>query len=168
MHTVYIGLGSNLAEPEQQIRQAVKSVGEVDSVTLSAVSALYFSRPMGPQDQPNYMNAVLKVQTSLAPLKLLDELQTIENNSGRVRKDNRWGARILDLDIILFDNLHIEDERLTIPHYGLELREFVLIPLHEIAPDLVLPNGKAVSTLSKDIPLNGLKIFDHSLISYLK
>lgn len=167
MHTVYIGLGSNLSEPEQQIRQAVVAVGKIDTIMLSAVSALYFSRPMGPQDQPNYMNAVLKIQTSLTPLQLLDALQTIENKSGRIRKDNRWGARILDLDILLFDQLSIDHERLTIPHYGLELREFVLIPLHEIAPDLTLPNGKLISTLVTHIPVNGLKILDHSLVSFL-
>lgn len=167
MHTVYIGLGSNLSDPEQQIRQAVASIGKVAGISLSDVSALYFSRPMGPQDQPNYMNAVLKIATSLAPLALLDALQNIENTSGRVRKDNRWGARILDLDILLFDHLTIENERLSVPHYGLELREFVLIPLHEIAPEFVLPNGKVIKTLSENIPANGLKIFDHSLEPYL-
>lgn len=167
MFTVYIGLGSNLSEPEQQVRQAVKAIGAIPQVKTQAVSALYFSRPMGPKDQPNYINAVLKITTELQPLSLLDALQAIENASGRVRKDNRWGPRILDLDILLIDEMTIENERLTVPHYGLELREFVLIPLHEIAPTLILPNGKSIESLSSNIANNGLKILDHSLIQYL-
>ena len=113
---------------------------------------------MGPQDQPDYMNAVAALQTELSPLELLDKLQAVENKAGRVRKDNRWGARILDLDILLFDNDIINHQRLTVPHYGLELREFVLLPLAEISPELMLPNGKSILALSQDIDTNGLKV----------
>jgi 2-amino-4-hydroxy-6-hydroxymethyldihydropteridine diphosphokinase len=101
---------------------------------------------------------VAEISTELSPLHLLDELQNIENLAGRVRKDNRWGARILDLDMLLFDNDVISHERLTVPHYGLELREFVLLPLAEIAAELILPNGKNISVLSQNIETNGLKI----------
>lgn len=158
MALVYIGLGSNLSDPEKQIHTAVEALTKIKCSELNQVSSLYFSRPMGPQDQPDYMNAVVALTTTLSPLTLLDELQAIENKSGRVRKDNRWGARILDLDILLFDDEVINNDRLTVPHYGLELREFVLLPLAEISPTLILPNGRSVLSLSLNINKNGLKI----------
>ncbi|MBA6336697.1 MULTISPECIES: 2-amino-4-hydroxy-6-hydroxymethyldihydropteridine diphosphokinase [unclassified Colwellia] len=158
MALVYVGLGSNLSDPQKQIELAVASLTQIKNTTLDGVSSLYFSRPMGPQDQPDYMNAVALLRTDLNPLDLLNELQAIENNAGRVRKDNRWGARILDLDMLLFDNETINHERLTVPHYGLELREFVLLPLAELSPKLTLPNGKPVLALSQAIATNGLKI----------
>jgi 2-amino-4-hydroxy-6-hydroxymethyldihydropteridine diphosphokinase len=158
MALVYIGLGSNLSDPHKQIQLAVESLAHIKQTELSNISSLYFSRPMGPQDQPDYMNAVAALITDLSPLDLLNELQAIENKAGRIRKNNRWGPRILDLDILLFDNKVINHERLTVPHYGLELREFVLLPLAEISPELVLPNRKSVLTLSQTIDSNGLKI----------
>jgi 2-amino-4-hydroxy-6-hydroxymethyldihydropteridine diphosphokinase len=158
MAKVYVGLGSNLSDPQNQIHLAVDALKKIQNSNLTNLSSLYFSRPMGPQDQPDYMNAVAEITTHLSPLNLLDELQAIENLAGRVRKDNRWGARILDLDILLFDNEVINHERLTVPHYGLELREFVLLPLAEISPGLVLPNGKNVLALSHNIETNGLKV----------
>lgn len=158
MAKVYVGLGSNLSDPQSQIHLAVDALKNSKLCNLTNLSSLYFSRPMGPQDQPDYMNAVAEITTHLSPLNLLDELQAIENLAGRVRKDNRWGARILDLDILLFDNEVINNERLTVPHYGLELREFVLLPLAEISPELVLPNGNNILALSHNIETNGLKI----------
>lgn len=163
MNIAYIGLGSNLENPEQQIRSAVDAIKQIPDTLLSGLSALYYSRPMGPQDQPDYMNAVAKLSTSLTPIALLDELQKIENDAGRVRKDNRWGPRILDLDILLYNNDVINSERLIVPHYGLKEREFVLIPLNEIAPTLTLPDGDAINELSQKIPSNGLKF--HSKLS---
>ena len=158
MAKVYVGLGSNLSDPQKQIQLAVDALKKINTCQLTRLSSLYFSRPMGPQDQPDYMNAVAEITTVLSPLSLLDELQSIENLAGRVRKDNRWGARILDLDILLFDNEIINHERLSVPHYGLELREFVLLPLAEISPELILPNGHSIFLLSKNIATNGLKI----------
>lgn len=158
MARVYIGLGSNLENPALQIRNAVKAVKAIESTVISSISSLYYSRPMGPQDQPDYMNAVAELTTSLSPVALLDKLQKIENDAGRIRKENQWGPRILDLDILLFDNKTINSERLIIPHYGLKEREFVLLPLNEIAPQLHLPDGENVKVLSKRIPSNGLKI----------
>ena len=155
MAITYIGLGSNLSGPEQQIRNAIAAI---DKIINSEIVQLYFSRPMGPKDQPDYMNAVLALRTGLSPLELLDQLQAIENEAGRIRKDNRWGPRVLDLDILLYDNDVIENDRLTVPHYGLKLREFVLLPLAEIAPSLSLPDGSSVAELSVNIPKNGLKI----------
>lgn len=158
MTLVYIGLGSNLSDPKQQIINALAQLENIEKTQLISVSSLYFSRPMGPQDQPDYMNAVAALNTALSPLELLDILQTIENNAGRVRKGNRWGARVLDLDILLFGQEIINNERLIIPHYGITFREFVLIPLAEIAPDLQLPNGKSISLLASIIDINGLKV----------
>lgn len=161
---VFIGIGSNLSKPEQQVRNAVTLIEQLPHVKITQVSALYFSRPMGPQEQPNYINAVVSIDTQLEPLALLDALQAIENKAGRVRKENRWGARILDLDILLFNTQTINNERLTVPHYGMKEREFVLIPLAEIAPKLILPSGENVSDLCESIEKNGLKILDKSLI----
>ena len=130
----------------------------IEKTQLISVSSLYFSRPMGPQDQPDYMNAVASLNTALSPLELLDNLQTIEQKAGRERKGNRWGARILDLDILLFGQKIINNDKLIIPHYGLKIREFVLIPLAEIAPELQLPNGESISSLASIIDINGLKV----------
>lgn len=158
MITAYIGLGSNLGNPEEQIRDAVKQIEKIDDCALTAISSLYFSKPMGPQDQPDYMNAVAEVQTELSAIKLLDALQRIENSAGRVRKDNRWGPRVLDLDILLYGDSSINTERLIVPHYGLKEREFVLIPLYEIIPSLILPSGESIAMLCNNIDANGLKI----------
>lgn len=158
MRLAYIGLGSNLSDPQAQIAAALDKLKQLEQCTVSQVSSLYFSRPMGPQDQPDYMNAVVAIETNLTAIELLEQLQGIEENAGRVRKDNRWGARVLDLDILLFDQQVINTARLTIPHYGLKLREFVLLPLAEIAPNLHLPDGDSIQGLANQIEKNGLKI----------
>ncbi len=139
-HIAYIGLGSNLDDPVAQIRQAIAALENLPHSELEQVSSLYRSAPMGPQGQPDYINAVAKLKTTLQPLELLSILQAIENDQGRVRTI-RWGARTLDLDVLLFDDLEMQSERLTIPHPGLAEREFVVIPLAEIAKqDLHIPN----------------------------
>jgi 2-amino-4-hydroxy-6-hydroxymethyldihydropteridine diphosphokinase len=158
MNTVYLGLGSNLSDPIQQIQQAISVISTHDEINTLACSSLYISQPMGPQDQPDYFNAVLKINTLLKPLALLDKLQAIENIAGRVRKDQRWGARVLDIDILLYNNEVIKNDRLTIPHYGLQEREFVVIPLAEIDNQLQLPDGQSISALANNIVTNGLKI----------
>jgi 2-amino-4-hydroxy-6-hydroxymethyldihydropteridine diphosphokinase len=158
MNTVYLGLGSNLSDPLQQIQQAISVISTHDEINTLACSSLYISQPMGPQDQPDYFNAVLKINTLLKPLALLDKLQAIENIAGRVRKDQRWGARVLDIDILLYNNEVIKNDRLTVPHYGLQEREFVVIPLAEIDNQLQLPNGQSIAALANNIVTNGLKI----------
>jgi len=158
MNLVYVGLGSNLSDPEQQIRSAVKALAAHENLEITKLSSLYFSRPMGPQDQPDYMNAVVELTTMLEPLTLLEALQAIENKAGRIRKDNRWGARVLDLDILLFNHETINSEKLIVPHYGLKEREFVVIPLAEIAKELILPDGTNLTKLAENIASNGLKI----------
>ncbi len=158
MSLAYIGLGSNLSDPQAQILSALTQIKQLEYCEVTSVSSLYFSRPMGPQDQPDYMNAVVAIETSLSPLALLEQLQRIENEAGRVRKEQQWGARVLDLDMLLFDQQLINTERLTVPHYGLKVREFVLLPLAEIAPNLLLPDGDSIQDLAQNIAPNGLKI----------
>lgn len=157
MSTCYIGIGGNLNQPHETVNNAINALGQLENCELIAVSPLYESLPMGPQDQPNYVNAVACLKTQLSPIKLLDALQAIEQTFGRVRKDERWGARTLDLDILLIDNLIINEPRLTVPHYGMKTREFVLYPLADITPELVLPDGSPLSALLHQVPLNGMK-----------
>lgn len=154
--TAYIGLGSNLSEPIHQIQNAIKQIKKIAQSKVVSVSSLYLSKPMGPQDQDDYINAVLALETSLNAIELLDSLQAIENEAGRVRKENRWGARVLDLDIILFGDEIIQTDRLTVPHYGMNEREFVIIPLAEITPTLILPNGHKIQEISQTIPKNSM------------
>jgi len=156
MVTAYIGLGSNLSEPIKQVQAAIHAIQQLEQSDVSNISSLYLSKPMGPQDQDDYINAVLAIATDLSAIELLDALQAIENKAGRVRKDNRWGARILDLDIILYGDEVINTERLTVPHYGMHEREFVLLPLAEIAAELILPSGNRVKDLSQKISVNAM------------
>lgn len=144
MTTVYVALGSNLANPVAQLRQAVETLQK--STKNLQVSSFYGSKPLGPQDQPDYVNAVVKFDTDLAPFELLDWLQSIENAQGRIRL-RRWGERTLDLDILLYGNEIIQNNRLTVPHYDMQNREFVIVPLYELAPNLELPNGEKLTNL---------------------
>lgn len=153
----FIGLGSNLADPEYQINTARQSICQLKLTSEIAFSSLYSSPPMGPQDQPDYTNAVMQINTSLDPMVLLRALQTIEDEQGRVRKPGqRWGARTLDLDLLLYGQQQIESEQLTVPHLGITNRAFVLYPLKEIAPDLVIPTLGNLLDLVASCPLQGL------------
>ncbi len=158
MITVYIGLGSNLAQPAEQIQAAVAALKTLPETSISSVSSLYSSKPMGPQEQPDYINAVACLQTKLSAIALLDKLQSIELDFGRVRKKQRWGSRILDLDILLYADHVINTERLIVPHYGMKVREFVIYPLVEINPSLILPDGSKIIELKEALADNGLFI----------
>lgn len=159
MIRAYIAIGSNLGDPVTQAKKAIAALKEVPEIQVVAESSLYSSTPMGPQDQPDYINAVVAIDTTLPPLDLLDRTQAIELEHGRVRKAERWGPRTLDLDIILYGDLVHNCERLTVPHYGMKVREFVLYPLAEIAPDLILPDQTALQTLLRQVDRNGLAIW---------
>jgi 2-amino-4-hydroxy-6-hydroxymethyldihydropteridine diphosphokinase len=155
--TVYLGLGANLNDPINQLNQAVAALKALpDTDSSIQVSAFYSSKPMGPQDQPDYVNAVACINTTLQPLDLLALTQKNELDLGRVRKDERWGPRTLDIDILLFGEQTLNSSTLTVPHYGMTLREFVIYPLLEIAPNLTMPDGLAIAQLKKTVPLNGL------------
>jgi 2-amino-4-hydroxy-6-hydroxymethyldihydropteridine diphosphokinase len=135
----YIGMGANLGEPITQILGARGELAESGELREIAFSRLYRSEPMGPGDQPDYINAVMAVATSLPPRHLLDLLHRIEARHGRVRTGEHWGPRTLDLDILLYGNNLMDDPELRIPHPGIADREFVLVPLLEIAPNLSVP-----------------------------
>lgn len=157
MERAYIGLGSNLAEPRQQLRAALAALAALPDSQLAAVSSLYASDPLGPPDQPRYVNAVAALDTALTPLQLLDALQAIELEQGRVRKEQRWGPRTLDLDILLFGQRILDEPRLSVPHYHMHARAFVLYPLAEIAADLQLPDGRPLQSLLAACPYVGLE-----------
>lgn len=154
--TAYIGLGSNLAEPVSQLNTARLAISSLKHVKELAFSSLYSSPPMGPQDQPDYINAVMAIETDLTAIDLLRCLQTIENSHGRVRIQ-RWGARTLDLDLLLYGNEQINIPDLIVPHIGIKERAFVLYPLQEIAPDLTLPTLGHINALLTQCPLEGLQ-----------
>lgn len=159
MTIAYIAIGSNLSDPVSQAKLAIESLKTLPKSEFVQTSSLYGSSPMGPQDQPDYINAIVCIQTELTPLELLDCTQAIEQEQGRVRKEERWGPRTLDLDIVLFGNEVIDSERLTVPHYGMKEREFVLYPLAEIAPNLSLPDGTKLQDLLNTVDRNGLRIW---------
>lgn len=147
----YIGLGSNLSNPKQQIATSIESIKKLKNTTLLACSSIYHSKPFGPQNQPDYMNAIIKIKTGFSPLELLEKLHEIEMAQHRVR-EVFWGPRTIDLDIILYGDLIMTTPTLTIPHLGMRLRPTVLYPLAEISPDLILPDGVAISTLLEQCP----------------
>lgn len=137
----YIAIGSNLASPLEQVKAALDALGEIPKSRVVAVSSFYRTPPLGPQDQPDYLNADVALETTLEADALLDHTQRIELQQGRVRKAERWGPRTLDLDIMLFGDRVIQTPRLTVPHYDMRNRGFMLWPLFEIAPELVFPDG---------------------------
>lgn len=155
MITAYVGIGANLDDPKAQVERAFTALSQLPDTSLCQTSSLWQSRPMGPQDQPDYINAVAELHTQLAPLTLLDALQAIEQQQGRVRK-RHWGERTLDLDILLYGEQSIDLPRLRVPHYGMKEREFVLLPLAEIAVGLILPDDTSLVELVGRCAQNGI------------
>lgn len=145
---VFVGLGSNLSDPVHQVRTALVALAQIPDSRLVEASSLYRSDPMGPQDQNDYINAVAQLSTNLTPIELLDQLQAIEQVHGRERKNERWGPRTLDLDLLLYSDQIIDIPRLQVPHYGLARRSFVLLPLKEIVGgDFQVPGQEKVAAL---------------------
>lgn len=155
MERVYIGMGSNLAAPAEQLRQALAALQALPHTRLAACSSFYASDSLLP-GQPRYTNAVAALDSDLQPLHLLDALQAIELDQGRERHE-RWGPRTLDLDILLFGDRLIDEPRLRVPHYHLHARAFVLYPLAEIAAGLELPDGRTLDALVAACPFAGLE-----------
>ncbi|MEG0861454.1 MAG: 2-amino-4-hydroxy-6-hydroxymethyldihydropteridine diphosphokinase [Pseudomonas sp.] len=156
MERVYIGLGSNLDAPQEQLHSAINALRELPGTALAAVSAFYSSESLSP-GQPRYTNAVAAVDTQLAPLDLLDSLQAVEAAQGRERKE-RWGPRTLDLDILLYGDHVIDIPRLKVPHYHMHARPFVLYPLAELVPDsFQLADQRSLAELLADCPFVGLE-----------
>ncbi|ACE84017.1 2-amino-4-hydroxy-6-hydroxymethyldihydropteridine diphosphokinase [Cellvibrio japonicus] len=156
MTRVYIGLGSNIEEPLAQITQALAELAQLPDTQWLAQSRLYRSKAIGPV-QPDYINAVALLDTRLTPLALLDALQALEQHHRRVRLEH-WGPRTLDLDILLFGDQVIASERLTVPHPFLTQRSFVLYPLADISPALVLPDGTSLQQHLNACAPEGLQV----------
>lgn len=153
--TVYLSAGCNMGNKEANLREGVRQVGDLTGTELRGVSALYCSAPVGYLDQDDFLNIAVQIETELEPLALLHELQKIEHQLGRVRIIH-WGPRTLDLDIVLFGTNPIDLPELQVPHPRCLERAFVLVPLQEIAPGLII-NGESIqSWLSK---IHGQKIF---------
>lgn len=142
----YIGLGSNLSDPIQQIKNALLSLEKLPSTRFIKASDFYSNKPYGGVEQPDFINAVAHVQTALPAHDLLQQLQNIENQQGRVRTV-RWGPRTLDLDLLLYGNEIIATKALTVPHPEISKRNFVLYPLISLTPNLIFPNGQHIKEL---------------------
>ena len=152
----YIGLGSNLQNPYYQVASALEQLSLIPHCDLHSFSSLYSSRPMGPPDQPPYVNAVAWLKTRLDAHALLNQLQTIENEHGRRRDGERWGPRTLDLDILVYGNYTLRSQVLSVPHLGIKSREFVLYPLHEVNKNLMIPHLGAIHRIQPRCYANGL------------
>jgi 2-amino-4-hydroxy-6-hydroxymethyldihydropteridine diphosphokinase len=153
---VYIGLGSNLEDPLSQLITALKKIRQLKKSILLKISSFYRSKPWGGIEQPDFINAVIKLKTALPPLVLLQALLAIEKEQGRIRTV-RFGPRTLDCDILLYGEKIIETADLTIPHPHLHCRPFVVFPLLEIAPQLLLPSGERLSVLGKALDMASIE-----------
>lgn len=145
-HIAFVGLGSNLDDPRDQVSRGMEEVGALPGTRLIKRSSLYRTAPIGYLDQPDFINAVIMIETGLIPHALLDGLLSVERRHGRVR-EFRNAPRTLDLDVLLYDNVVLRERGLTIPHPRMHERAFVLLPLAEIAPDFVIPGAGRVADL---------------------
>lgn len=156
----FVGIGSNLADPAGQVRSAIQMLSTIAESRLVNASRLYRNPPMGPIEQPDYVNAVAALDTALSAEALLFELQRIEAEAGRQRDGTRWGPRPLDLDLLIFGEAVMNTESLTVPHPGIPARAFVLYPLAEIAPDTMVPGMGAVQQLLTAVSDEALEVLD--------
>jgi len=149
---VFIGLGSNLDDPVGQVEQAITTLDAEPGMKVMRSSSLYQTEPVGLAGQPDYINAVVEIDTILSPFSLLDALKRIEISCGRVRNGVLWGPRVIDLDLLLYRDERIEDRRSRVPHPEMSSRRFVLLPLQEIAPELVIPGAGRLDDLLRHAP----------------
>lgn len=155
MTIAYIALGSNLDGPQQHIERAPRDIAALAKTTLLKTSPLYRTAPIGPAGQPDFINAVCSIETALPPTTLLQALQQIEQQHGRLRKAH-WGPRTLDLDILLYGRQHIATDALQVPHPRMAERNFVLKPLLDLDDTLRLPDGTPLAKLLANCPANGI------------
>lgn len=155
MTVAYIALGSNLGDARGQVAGAFDALAHLPGTTLLRGSPLYLTPPWGVLDQPPFVNAVACIDTSLDPHDLLDALLRVERQAGRVRDGERWGPRTLDLDVLYMQGVVVDDDRLTLPHPRIAERAFVLLPLNDLAPDLLLPGQGRVGELLQSLDTAG-------------
>jgi 2-amino-4-hydroxy-6-hydroxymethyldihydropteridine diphosphokinase len=154
----YIALGSNLHQPIRQVQRALGELAKLDATRLVMQSSLYLSAPLGPQDQPAFINAVAGLLTQLRIVDLLAQLQAIEHRMGRRTPVQHWGPRIIDLDVLMHGESRSDTPELKLPHPGLMVRSFVLVPLAEMAPQLVLPAGITAAVAARSVDCIDLHI----------
>lgn len=152
----YIGIGSNLDEPQLQVQAAFASLAHLHRSRLICRSRMYRSAPLGPQDQPEFVNAVAGLLTQLTPRELLTELKRLESTLGRQTPVVRWGPRRIDFDLLVYAAERVDEADLTVPHPGVPVRNFVLYPLLDIAPDLIVPGHGRVKDLAARVSRAGL------------
>lgn len=157
MAIAFIALGSNLQDPIQQVKRAFDAIAQLPETALLKQSSLYRTAPVGYDNQPDFINAVVKAKTTLAPEALMRHLLAIEKQFGRERPFPN-APRILDLDLLLYDGLCMQSDLLTLPHPRMQDRGFVMLPLAEIAADLVLPSGESVVELAKNFQQQDIQI----------
>jgi len=160
MTVACVGLGSNQDDPVRQVGSALAALSQLPETALAARSSLYHSRPVGPQDQPEFVNAVAQLETGLTAITLLRHMQAIEDNHGRRRGGRRWGPRTLDLDLLLYGEECIDTEDLKVPHPEMTRRGFVLVPLLEIVPDIIIPGAGPAHDIIKDLDTSDLVRLD--------
>jgi 2-amino-4-hydroxy-6-hydroxymethyldihydropteridine diphosphokinase len=153
----YVALGSNLDDPVRQVLRAFEALAGLPDTRLVARSSLYRTPPMGPVPQPDFVNAVAGLLTRLDPRTLLRALQSLETRLGRAAPIERWGPRSIDLDLLVHGSEQIQDEGITVPHAGIAERAFVLVPLAEISPALVVPGLGRVSSLVERVAADALE-----------
>jgi 2-amino-4-hydroxy-6-hydroxymethyldihydropteridine diphosphokinase len=154
----YIALGSNLGDSKQQLLDAIDKLSGLPNARVVACSRLYRTPPWGNVEQPDFLNAVVVLETLLPPHDLLDVLLAIERDAGRLRNGERWGPRTLDLDLLHVAGQTVNDERLTLPHPHISERAFVLLPLNDLAPDLEIPDQGRVSDLLRAVDTQGCEV----------
>ena len=152
----YVGIGSNLDDPERQVRRAIEALASMPETRLVRASRLFRTAPWGRTDQPGFVNAAAEIETTLSPRALLDALLAIERAQGRHRDGTRWGPRTLDLDVLLYGDRVIDDPGLAVPHPYLAERAFVLLPLADIDPGLHVPGHGRISELLRNVDTNGV------------
>lgn len=158
MPIAYVGLGSNLADPRAQIERALQNLARMPRLRLLLRSRLYRSAPWGVLDQPEFVNAAAAIETALPPRELMQAMLAIEREAGRDRSGERWGPRVLDLDLLLYGALTLDEPALRVPHPHLHERAFVLLPLAEIAPHLEVPGRGPISTLLAHLDSSGCHV----------
>ncbi len=151
MAIAYLGLGSNIGDRAAHLSDACRLLHQHPAIAVEAVSSLYRSEPVGVTDQAWFLNAAARLQTALSPRSLLAVTQAVERRVGRT-PTYRWGPRVVDIDLLLYDDLQLRTRFLTLPHAALQERAFVLVPLYELAPHLYVPSGQAIKTLLEALP----------------